>query len=131
MKRKERWVRFLLLIYSNPKNWEHPVYLYQPGGFSADELAEMKREGDALQKEIEASGEFISARGLFEPAAAKTVREIDGATIVTDGPFAEAKEHLAGVFEIECESMDRAVEIASRFQDTRFGSIVVRQVMTA
>ena len=124
-------MRFLLLIYSNPQNWAHPVYLYQPGDFSADELAEMKREGDALQKEIEASGEFISARGLFEPAAAKTVREIDGSTIVTDGPFAEAKEHLAGVFEIECESMDRAVEIASRFQDTQFGSIVVRQVMTA
>ena len=64
--------------------------------------------------ELEKTGELVSARGLAFPSTAKTVSLVDGQVVVTDGPFAEAKEALAGywVFDVAYEA--RAIELASR-----------------
>ena len=70
---------------------------------------------EALNKELEESGELIGGAALAWPEATKVVRS-DGksAPLVTDGPYAEAKEQLAGYQMIEVDSMQRAIEIAAR-----------------
>jgi hypothetical protein len=64
--------------------------------------------------ELEKTGEAVEARGLAFPAEAKTVSLVDGQVVVTDGPFAEAKESLAGYWVLEVPDESRAVELASQ-----------------
>jgi hypothetical protein len=52
----------------------------------------------------------------------------DRVAIATDGPYVESKEHLAGVFFLDCASQERAEEIAARFPDTRFGAVELRPI---
>ena len=59
---------------------------------------------------------------------AKTVRVRNGKTLITDGPFAETKEFLAGFYLVDAESLDAAVEIASKIPPARVGSIEVRPI---
>ena len=54
----------------------------------------------------------------------------DGQTVTSDGPFAEAKELLAGFYLLECDSMERAVEVAARLPEAELGLIEVRPVLT-
>jgi hypothetical protein len=69
----------------------------------------------AIHEELAASGELLGAEGLTGPAAAKTVTHDGvGAPVVTDGPFPEAKELLAGYWLVDVESEERAIEIAAR-----------------
>jgi len=68
-----------------------------------------------LNAEWRASGELVDAQGLALPDQAKIVRATPGgAPAVTDGPFAEAKEFLAGYWIVECASPGRAIELAAR-----------------
>jgi hypothetical protein len=68
-----------------------------------------------LNKDLTESGELVGAEGLAGPAEARVVRATKGgAPAVTDGPFAEAKEFLAGFRIVDCESAERAYEIAGR-----------------
>ena len=81
-------------------------------------------KADALQ----AQGCLHGSQQLEEPATARTLRVRDGVSRVTDGPFAETREFLAGFNVIEADSMDQAMEIAREFPWARFGSIEVRPV---
>jgi hypothetical protein len=65
-------------------------------------------------KELEASGELVDTRGLAAPALTRRVQLEDGVPVVTDGPFAETTEVLAGYWIVECDSFDRATELAGR-----------------
>jgi hypothetical protein len=115
-------VKYLILIYSNPKSreiWE---------GFTDAERAEGLRWYAALTEELTASGEMIVSEALADPSMAKRVSVDEGRTMTTDGPFAEVKEHLAGFFLLECESIDRAVEHAARLPEAAFGLVEVRPV---
>ena len=68
-----------------------------------------------LKRELTDSGEFVDAQGLALPQDARIVRAgTNGAPEVTDGPYPEAKEFLAGFWVIDCESKERAYEIAAR-----------------
>jgi hypothetical protein len=60
------------------------------------------------------SGELVETRGLSVPVHARRVRLKEGVAVVTDGPYAEAEEVLAGYWVVECQSLDRATQIASR-----------------
>jgi hypothetical protein len=120
---KEATVRYLILIHSNPlsrKAWE---------GFSQAERAEGLRAYATLHEELVASGELIVAEPLADPSLAKRVTVRDGQTMTTDGPFAEAKEQLAGFFLVECERPARAIEIAGRVPEATLGLIEVRPVL--
>jgi len=64
--------------------------------------------------ELTKSGELLDSRGLAFPSAAKTVRYDDGQVAVTDGPYAESKESLAGYWVLEVPDEKRAVELAGR-----------------
>ncbi len=80
--------------------------------------------GDTLRK----SGRYVAAEALQPVRTAKTVRVRNGKTSITDGPFAETKECLAGFYLIEAGSLDEALDIASRIPPARIGSIEVRPI---
>lgn len=81
-------------------------------------------KADALEQD----GCLHGSQQLEAPDTAKTLRVRDGLSRVTDGPFAETREFLAGFNLIEADSMDAAMEIARQFPWARFGSIEVRPV---
>ncbi len=113
-------MKYVILIHSNPASrqaWQ---------GFSAAERAEGLALYAALNKDLEATGELIVTEALADPAQGKRVSVRQGRTMTTDGPFAEAKEHLAGFYLIECDSLDRAVEIASRIPEAELDLVEVR-----
>ena len=64
--------------------------------------------------ELTASGELIGGEALADPSNTRTVRVQEGVPVVTDAPLAEAKEHFGGYLLVECESIERAVEIGYR-----------------
>lgn len=93
-------------------------------------IREMIRFMQGLDQELRESGELVDSQGLADPSQATTVRFETGVPVPTDGPFAEAKESLAGFLVIEGPE-ERAVEIASRIVSFIEGPIEVRQVMDA
>jgi len=115
-------VKYILLIYQNPATWET---------FSEDERNRVMAEVGDIMGELEQTGEWVGGEGLADPSNTKTVRVRDGIPAVTDGPFIEAKEQLAGYCIVECESPDRAVEIAARWPDARYWAMEVRPLMEA
>jgi hypothetical protein len=74
------------------------------------------------------SGRYIAAEALEPVRAAKTVRVRGGKPVVTDGPFTETKEFLAGFYLIDAGDLDEAVRLASQIPPARIGSIEVRPV---
>jgi hypothetical protein len=92
-----------------------------------------------VNKDLTESGELVDAQGLAGPDQAKVVQIKTGTTpVVTDGPFPESKEFLAGYWIVDCESPERAIEIAKRIATApgRGGvpigvPVEVRQVMSA
>jgi hypothetical protein len=81
---------------------------------SADWVAGMMRFMQTFNEDLESTGELVEARGLAYPGEAKTVSLVDGQVVVTDGPFAEAKESLAGFWVLDVADEARAVALASR-----------------
>ena len=112
-------MKYLMLIYENPGTREK---------FFADE--ELMGRVNAIVDELTASGEFVAGEGLADPSQAKAVRLVEGAPAVTDGPFAEAKEQLAGFYFLDCESVERAAEIVTGDPAARFWAVEVRPIMT-
>jgi hypothetical protein len=86
--------------------------VYQPEGpIPAPEVLEkISRELDALNQELKAAGAWVFAGGLHPPSTATVVRLRDGQVLVTDGPFAEGKEHLGGFTIIKAPDLDSALE---------------------
>lgn len=67
--------------------------------------------------DLAGTGELVQAAGLTAPALASRVQLRDKVSVVTDGPFAETEEVLAGYWIVDCSSMDRALEIAARLNE--------------
>ncbi|HYU66947.1 MAG TPA: YciI family protein, partial [Jatrophihabitantaceae bacterium] len=97
-------MKYLLMIYNNPATYE---------AWSEDQRDELFSTVDVIMKELTESGELIGGQGLADASTAKTVRVRNGVPATTDGPFAEAKEQLGGYLIVECETEERAVEIAA------------------
>ncbi|MCE7001499.1 YciI family protein [Kibdelosporangium philippinense] len=99
-------------------------------------LTEEEREaiGAGHQKfmdTITETGEMIVTQALADPSNTLTVQTKNGVQVVTDGPYIEAKEFMGGFYLVECESKERAVELAKMIPDTKhdgFG-VEVRPVM--
>jgi hypothetical protein len=112
-------VKYLLMIYGNKQTWD---------GWSEDDYQAVIRTHLELQAELTASGELVGSEGLTT-VDARTVRVSGGGPVVTDGPFTEVKEVLAGYYVVDCASLERAVEIAGRLPEARFDPIEVRRIM--
>jgi len=81
-------------------------------------------------KALKDAGVFVGGAGLEAPETATTIRLRDGQPLVQDGPYAEAKEQLAGFFILNVPDLDRALEWAARYPVTPGGSIEVRPNLT-
>ena len=116
-------MKYVILIHHNKLSQD--VWAQLP--------AEARRVGlqayEALNEELAASGEAIVHEALADPGTGKWVTVREGGVLSTDGPFAEAKEHLAGFYFVDVDSEQRAVEIAARIPEARYGLVEVRPVM--
>jgi hypothetical protein len=116
-------MKYVILIRHNLKALE--LWASMP----ADQRAEGLAAYAALTEELAASGELILTQALAHPSTAKVVSVRDGEVIASDGPYAEVKEHLAGFYLIECDSVERAIELAARVPDAAYGEVEVRPVL--
>ena len=89
-----------------------------------------KLRGETLSclEELRSRGHIISAEAVQGTRTATTVRVRGGRISLTDGPFAETKEHLGGYFLINARDLNEAIQVASNWPSARFGSIEVRPV---
>jgi hypothetical protein len=113
-------VKYVVLIYSNAESrklWEQ---------FSETERGEGLAYYARLDAELEASGELVASQALADHTTAKRVRVDEGRALTTDGPFAETKEHLAGIYLLDVASEERAVEIAARIPEAALGLVELR-----
>jgi hypothetical protein len=110
----------MLLIYDNADTRE---LFFGPDG------ATLGAEIDALMGELTASGELVGGEALADPAQTRSIRPRDGVPVVTDAPLAEAKEHFGGYLIVDCETPERATEIALRWPNSRFAAMEVRPMM--
>jgi hypothetical protein len=113
-------VKYLLLIYNNMATYD---------AMSEEERNTVFGEVDELLDHLKQSGEFVGGVGLADVSQTKTVRVRDGVPAVTDGPFVEAKEQMGGYLIVDCETLDRAVDIAVRWPDARYFAMEVRPIM--
>jgi len=116
-------MKYLILIYDNPAS--RKAWMELPAARRAEGLAVYA----ALREDLVASGEMVVSEALADPALTRRVAVRDGQKLITDGPFAEVKEFLAGFFLVECESFERALEHAARVPEAEFGVVEVRPVM--
>ncbi len=110
-------MKYVILIHANPDPWGHPTSHYSPEGRALPQSKhqEMDQHFEALLTEISASGELVSAEALADPAAATLYAWSPRGLLATEGPYAEAKEHLAGFFLIDCATRERAEQVAVQF----------------
>jgi hypothetical protein len=117
-------VKYALLVYSDQSNWER---------YSEEEAARQRAESMprwiALFEEMERADPNVLGKELDEARGAKVVRVRDGERVVTDGPFAETKEQIGGLFVIELPDLDEAIRIASLVPTAEHGSLEVRPVV--
>jgi hypothetical protein len=112
-------MRYLCLIHLDEK---------QLDAMPAREMAALNAEHLDYDDVLRRGGQFIEAEAL-EPASATTcVRVRQGRTSVTDGPFAEAKEQIAGFFLIEARDLNEAIQVAANIPAARLGAVEVRPV---
>jgi hypothetical protein len=112
---------FLLTIYDEERDWAAEL-----GEAGVKELVDAYW---ALDGEAKEKGVYIESAGLHPAATAKTLQIRDGEQSVTDGPFAETKEQLGGIYLLDCDSMEEALAWAAKVPAARTGSVEVRQVM--
>jgi hypothetical protein len=110
-------MKYMLLIYNNP------------AALSDDQMNEAMQAATSIMGELTESGEWIGGEGLADSSNAKTVRVRDGVPAITDGPFIEAKEQFAGYCLFDCETEERAIEIATRWPDAKYWAVELRAVM--
>ena len=79
-----------------------------------EEVRAMVSYMNEMNAELEANGELVSGEGLTDPAHTRRVQLRDGEIVITDGPYAETAEVLAGYWVVDVESFDRATEIAAK-----------------
>lgn len=103
--------------------------------WTEQDLRTMYAHMGALNNDLAETGEIVDAAGLTEPARARFVElGPDGKTVITDGPYGETKEVLAGYWVLDCASLERVTEIAARVlecpvpQGTKQYPLVIRPI---
>src|SRR3954470_17256295 len=103
-------MKFMMMMNMPRGSGDYQINQWKPEAINAH-IQFMKD----LNRELQKSGEFVDAQGLTPPAQAQIVRVgANGAPVVSDGPFAESKEFLAGFWMIDVATRERAYEIAAK-----------------
>ncbi len=109
-------MKYMIMLYASQQEYDLMA------GASSDQAAGPAADVEAMHEfmarwnqELVDSGEFVDARGLAAPAHTRRIHGLkEGVPVVTDGPYPETQEVLAGYTIVECDSFDRATEIAAR-----------------
>jgi hypothetical protein len=112
-------MKYLCLIYTEER---------QVRALSTGDHAAVERECVAYEDGLRAGGHLLAVEALRDSDAATTVRVRGGRVLVTDGPFAETREQLAGFYLVDAADLNDAIRIASRIPPARLGSVEVRPV---
>jgi hypothetical protein len=110
-------MNYMLLIYVDEQ------------ALSETERQDCYRESAELARELHENGQYRGASPLHPTRTATSIRVRDGKPLVTDGPFAETREHLGGYFLIDAGNLDEAIAVAERIPAARFGTVEIRPVM--
>lgn len=110
-------MKYVILIHSNPQPWGHPTgdYVAEHQALPQAERERLNNEFETVLNEMSERGELITGEALGDPGTATLYRWQDGRPLETDGPYSEAKEHLAGFFLIDVETPERARQIGEAF----------------
>ena len=107
-------MKYMIMLYGSQQDYD--VLAGKPTDkppMSAEDVAAMHKYMQSFHAKLAESGELVDARGLSAPVHARRVQLRNGTPVVTDGPYPETQEVLAGYTIVECDSFDRATEIAS------------------
>jgi hypothetical protein len=113
-------MRYVLLIYGSEED---------SARMTEEERAALMQAHFAFANETLKRGLLTGGAPLQPTNTAKTIQVRHGKTLITDGPFAETKEQLAGTYVLNCKDLDEAIEMASRIPDALTGSIEIRPVL--
>jgi hypothetical protein len=113
-------MKYLCTIYGDESQWS---------SVTPEQMNEVMEAYGAFSEEAGQAGVILAGEGLEPTSSATTVRVRDGERMLTDGPFAETKEQLGGFYLLECDSLDEAIEWASKIPGATSGSVEVRPVM--
>jgi hypothetical protein len=102
-------MKYMLLMNHTPAGTEPPIETW-----TAEDIQTSGAYMEQIRQDLVESGELLGAAGLADPRTAKIVISDGDAPVVTDGPFAEMKEFLAGYWLVDVDSHQRAIEIAAR-----------------
>lgn len=109
-------MKYMIMLYASQRDYDQMAGRpTDEPAWSAEEVAAMHAFMESWNNELIESGEFVDANGLVAPVHTRRIQGLkDGVPVVTDGPYPETQEVLAGYTIVECESFDRATEIAAR-----------------
>jgi hypothetical protein len=113
-------MKYVLMIYAAEKDWKC---------LSQDEQGGIYDAYMKYTEKLSQSGKMLACEPLEPTATATTVRVRDGKVLSTDGPFAETKEQLGGIYVIDVKDLNEAMEWAAGIPDALHGSIEIRPVM--
>lgn len=113
-------MKYALLIYEAEKIW---------ASLSKEEQGQIFNEYGSLTQEFAKSGKMTGCEPLEPTSTATTVRVRNGKVATVDGPFAETKEQLGGIYVIDAKDLDEAIAWAAKIPGARTGSIEIRPVM--
>jgi hypothetical protein len=108
-------MKYMILTYASQRDYD--AMTGKPGvqsPWTPQDFAAMGAFMEAFNRELAETGELVETRGLSAPIHARRLQTEGGVPVVTDGPYAESTEVLAGYWIVECESFDRATEIAAK-----------------
>ena len=109
-------MKYMILVYGSQQDYDSMAGQASGGGpaWTAEHFAAMGTFMESFTKDLAESGELVDTRGLTAPVHARRIQLRNDVPVVTDGPYAESQEVLAGYWIVECDSFDRATEIAAR-----------------
>jgi len=108
-------MKYMILTYASQQDYDGMAGkdTGKPA-WKPEDFAAMGAFMEKFNNELIESGELVETRGLAAPVLTRRLGSKDGQSVVTDGPYAETQEVLAGYWIVECDSFDRATELAAR-----------------
>jgi hypothetical protein len=109
-------MKYMILVYGSQQDYDSMAGQAADGraAWSAEDFAALGAFMESFTKDLAESGELVDTRGLTAPVHTRRIQLRNDVPVVTDGPYAESQEVLAGYWIVECASFDRATEIAAR-----------------
>src|SRR5206468_3005799 len=117
---REQTMKYMIMMYGSQRDWD--MLSGKPTGdgpaWTGEDVAALHGFMGSWNQALVDSGEFVDAQGMTAPVHTRRIQVQNGVPVVTDGPYPETHEVLAGYTIVECASFDRATQIAAQLADT-------------